>query len=184
MSKHEREPSDATVGVKSRDRQRSFRQQPHIRGAIVRSVSSAGDEAIYIVEAGIVAAIDDDAPVFVENALGAFVAEAAERGVLHRHRSRIEGIDLDDPAEAVRLVRLLVDIEAVDELAPGLPQARHAVAVIALGLSAAEPCGRLTALRAERAPEIAVEIFLGGEIGAPRRDPSGAIIERAEDVPA
>ncbi len=184
MSEHERQPSDAAVGVESRDRQRSFRQEPHIRGAIVGIVSSVGDEAIDIVEAGIVAAIDDDAAILVEDALGAFVAEAAERGVLHRHRMRIERIDLDDPAEAVRLVRLLVDIEAVDELAPGLPQARHAVALIALGLSAAEARRRLAALRAEFAPEIAVEIFLGGEIGAPRRDPSGAIVERAEDVPA
>ncbi len=112
------------------------------------------------------------------------MAEAAERGVFHRHGMRIERIDLDDPAEAVRLVRFLVHVEAVDELAPGLPQARHAVSLIALRLRAAEASRPFAALRAAFAPEVAVEIFLGGEVGAPGRDPSGAIIERAEDVPA
>jgi hypothetical protein len=180
----QRQPGDIAVGVEPGDRQGPFRQQPPIRRAVVGVVASVGDVAIHIIKTGIVAAVDDDAAILVDEALGALVAQAAERGVLDRLGVPIEWIDLDDPAEPVRLVRLLVDIETVDELAPGLPQPGHAVARIALGVIAAQAFRRLAALGAEIAPQIAVEILLGRQIRPPGRHPAGAIVERAENARA
>lgn len=176
------QPFHLAVIMKFGNRQRARRQQPHIRSAILGIVASIRDEAIYVVEAGIVAAIDDDAAVLVDEALGALVPEAAKRGMLHRNRAGVGRIDLDDPTEAVGFVRLFVDIEPVDELAPGLPQSRHAVALEALGLSAAQTRRRLAAGRAKVAPEITVEVLLRRQIRAPGRHSSGAIVERAEDA--
>src|SRR5262245_56919954 len=109
------------------------------------------------------------------------MTEAAEHGVLHRNGSRVEGIYFHDPAEAVRLVRLLIDVEAILEFAPGLPEAGNAVTGIALVLIAAETLGPGAAWHAMVRPEIAVEILLGGQVSAPRRLASGAIVERAEN---
>src|SRR5262245_4357942 len=61
-------------GVEPRDRQRSFSEQPAVRGGIVRIEPFLRDEAVDIVKAGVVAAIDDDAAVLVDEALRAFVA--------------------------------------------------------------------------------------------------------------
>ena len=107
--------------------------------------------------------------------------EAAKGGVLRRHGGSVEGIDFHDPAEAVRFVRFLVDIETVLELPPSLPKTRNAVAGIALGLIAAEVLGTGASRHAMVRPEVAVEVFLRGEIGAPGGPSAGAVVERAED---
>ena len=101
--------------------------------------------------------------------------EAAERGALDRRRARIVGIDLDHPAEAVGLVRLLLDVEAVDVLGPGIPGGlRHAVALVGLGI------GHLLGIAAE----VAVEVLLGRQPGAPRRRAAGAVVQHAENLAA
>ena len=181
LPEDERQPCHLALGIEARHRQRAVRQQRHVGRAVVRVVAAVGDEAIDILAAPVIAAIDDDAAVLVDHALRALMAEAAERGVLHRNGGRIEWIDLHDPAEAVRLVRLLVDIEAVVEFAPGLPEARNAVTGVALGLVAAEALGAGASRHAMVRPEIAVEVLFRGEVGAPRRLAAGAIVERAED---
>ena len=55
--------------------------------------------------------VDDDAAVAGLLHPRALVLDAAERGALDRRRLGIERVDLDDPAEAVRLVGLDVDVE-------------------------------------------------------------------------
>ncbi len=109
------------------------------------------------------------------------MTEAAESGVLHRHGARVEGIDFHDPAETVRLVRLLVDIETVLKLPPSLPEAGNAIARITLGLVAAESLRPGSTRHAMVRPEVAVEILLRSEVGAPGRFSAGTIVERAEN---
>src|ERR1039457_5434352 len=67
-------------------------------------------------------------------------------------------------------------------MAPGLPEPRHAIARVALGLRAAAALRRLAVGIARVGPEIAVEIFFRGQIGAPGREPARAIVERAHDA--
>src|SRR5262245_58016545 len=107
--------------------------------------------------------------------------KAPERRVLHRDGVWIERIDLHDPAEAIGFVRLLVDIEAVLELAPALPQTRHAIAVVASRLRSTDALYRLVLCVALLRPEIAVEILFRREVGPPRCVAAGAIVERAQD---
>ena len=50
---------------------------------VVRIVASVGNEAVDILAAPVIAAIDDDATVLVEHTLRALMIEAAEGGVFH-----------------------------------------------------------------------------------------------------
>src|SRR6185295_16422423 len=110
------------------------------------------------------------AAVGADRAGGAFVLDAAERGALHRHRIRIEGIDLDYPAEAVRLVRVLAGVEAVVIFVPASVEAarREAIALLIRGNLAG------------RVGEVDVPVLFAGEIGAPRRPAVRAAGVRAE----
>ena len=109
----ERHPRQRAVLGELRDVERAGVEKVHVGGAVVGIEGAARHELVDVVEALVVAEIEDDASVLRHDQLGAFVLEAAERGALLRHRIRVHRIDLDDPAEAVRLVRLLADVEAV-----------------------------------------------------------------------
>ena len=77
--------------------------------------------------------------------------EAAKRSALLRNERRVKGIDLDNPAEPVRLVRLLAEIKALVELAPAIGGAADADALIVR---------RLRMVLGQFAPEVAVEVLL------------------------
>ncbi len=99
--------------------------------------------------------------------------EPAERGVLHGRPGRIVGVDLDDPAEAVRLVRVLRGVEAGIVLVPAITEARLGDPVAPLrwrhGVAFVD--------------EVAVEVLLAGEVRAPRRDAVRAVVDGAERRP-
>src|SRR5439155_17104245 len=121
----------------------------------IGGIEAAGShEAIDIFVALVVAHVDNVAAIPVDDAGGAFVLEVAERGSLLWRRARIERIDLDYEAEAIGLVRLLRQVEAVMKLAPGVEIAGHAIAglVTCFGMSGIGP-----------AREIAVDVLLAGE---------------------
>src|SRR5688500_19343619 len=105
---------------------------------------------------------------------GALAREAPERGALHRRGFRIVGIDLDHPAEAVRLVRLLVQVESLDVAAPGIVAAALAADRVTLERAG---LGRLGGV----AGEIELDVLLGGEDRIPGADAAGAVVERTED---
>ena len=180
FAEDEGQPGKRAVLVVTRDRQRAFREQPLVVGAIVLAIAVATDEAIDVLEARVVAGVEHNAAVLIDDALCAFVAETAERGVLDRRRGRIARIDLDDPAEAVRFVRLLVDVEARIVAPPAVPRARDAVARPAPLLSA---LGRGLILWPVR-HEVAVEILLRRQVRAPGCVAARTIVERAEDAQA
>ena len=171
----ERHPLDLAVLGELRDVERAGIEQVHVRGAVVGIECAARHELVDVVEALVVAEIEDDASVLRHDRLGAFVLDAAERGALLRHRIRIHRIDLDDPAEAVRLVRLLADVEAVVVARPFVGALRHAVALVVL---------RLGVIGGELAGEIAVKILLRRDVGAPGRHAAGAVVDRAEHLHA
>ncbi len=103
----DRHPLDPAILAELRDIKRAGIEQVHVGGAIVGIEGPGRDELVDIVEALIIAEIEDDAPVLVDDGLGTFVLEAAERGALLRHGGRVHDIGLDDIAEAVGLVGLL-----------------------------------------------------------------------------
>ena len=94
---------------------------------------------------------------------------AAERGAFHRRAGRVQRIELDDPAEAVRLVRVLHRVEAIVVLMPAVTPAALPQA------PALFVCRQVVA-----AGEIADEVFFARQVGAPRRLAAGAVVQRAE----
>ena len=171
----QRHPFDLAVVGEAGDVERAVVHQVLVGGAVVGVPRPRGDELVDIVEALVVAAVEHHAVVLGDGVGATLVLEAAERGALDRRRAGIVGIDLDDPAEAVGLVRLLLDVEAVDVLGPGIPGGlRHAVALVGLGI------GHLLGIAAE----VAVEVLLGRQPGAPRRRAAGAVVQHAEHLAA
>src|SRR5690606_728978 len=101
----------------------------------------------------------------------AFVGEAAEGAVLDRGGTRVEGVDLDDPAEVVGLVAVVAagvgglagGVEALEFVAgQGVP-AEAAAAAQAVALEFARQLG-------VAAGEVAGPVLLAGQVGAPGRE--------------
>ena len=137
----------------------------------------AGDELVHVVEALVVAGVDDDGAVVGDVDVGALVLEPAQRGVLDRRRVGIPRVELDDVAEPVDLVGRLGDVEARVE---GLPLQlgrlqRDAVAVEPVGVH------RVGRRRALGGAEVLVEVLLARKHRAPRGHPAGAVGEGARD---
>ncbi len=174
------------AGVEARHVQRALFEQPAVGGAgrVGAVEGSGGDELVHVLVALVAAHVDDDPAVRGHHELGVLVLEAAQRGALDRLAARAERVDLDHPAEAIRLVRVGGDVEArVD----GVPAVAEAVAQAAAGIGA----DAITALqRREHAAgrigvaEVAVEILLAGEEGAPRRPAGAAVVEHAQHLAA
>ncbi len=171
LAMDERQPVEAPVGVITGDVERALVEQVPVGGAIDGVVGARAHEPVDIVEPLVVARIDHDAAVFVDKDERALVLGAPERGAFLWSRGRIERIDFHDPAEPVRFVRLLGDVETVVELAPGVPVAGQAVSLEVL---------RFRVVIGELARKIAVEILLAGEPGSPRGDAAGAVVDGAK----
>jgi hypothetical protein len=78
LAVHERQPREGAVGGELRHVERALVEQVHVRRAIVRLERALGHELVDVVEALVVAEVEDDAPVLRDDRLGAFVLEAAE----------------------------------------------------------------------------------------------------------
>ena len=130
------------VGVEACDREHAVVENVLAGGGVGRVVGLRRDEAVDVFEIVVVAHVDDDAAVLVEDHGRGLVRHAAERGALHRLGGRVVGIDLDHPVEAVGLVRLLVEVEAVVEAGAAIDV--RAVEAVALERSrrSALPSGR------------------------------------------
>ena len=115
-------------------------------------------ELVDVLEARVVPHVEDHAPVGCDGQGRALVAQAAHRGVLHGRPRRVERVDLDHPAEAIRLVRVARGIEALVELVPAVPTAPLGDAVTPL------PRGHA----AGAVDEVELKVLLAGEIGPPR----------------
>ena len=111
-------------------------------------------------------------PVRGGDDLGVLMLEAAERGALLRHGVRVERVDLDDIAGPVRLVRVFRDVEALVGHGPGITPVLQADAVALHGIG--------HGIVGVRGGEVAVEVLLAGEIGAPGRPAVAAIVPGAE----
>ena len=170
----QRQPLAAAVLVEARDRERPRLQQVGIVAAF--DIAAVRDEAVEELAALVIAHIDRDMPVFGDDDLGVLMLEAAERGALLRHGVRVERVDLDDIAGAVRLVRMLRDVEALIGHGPGVAPVLQADAVALHGIG--------HGIVGVRGGEIAVEVLLAGEIGAPGRPAIAAIVPGAERLGA
>ena len=96
----------------------------------------------------------------------------AERGALHRRVSRVEGIDLDHPAEAVRLVPMDGRVEARVELEPAVAGAGGRV----------DPVARHVRGDGSRpVDEVVVEVLFAGQVRTPGRVAVRAVVHGAED---
>ena len=121
----ERQPLAGAVGIETCHIQRAVVEQFAIR--LSRSEAGAGrahavaaDELVDVLEARVFAGIDHGAPIARQCHPRAFVGGAPERGALDGRGRRVHRIDLDDPAKAVELVRVLHRIEALVVFGPAI----------------------------------------------------------------
>src|SRR5699024_1884116 len=139
---------------------------------------AGGEELVDVLEALVVAHVADDGAVVGDVDLAGLVLEAAQCGVLDRGGLRVGGVEFDDPEEAVRLVRLLGDVEAVVVLLPAA--VRHVVLDGVAGVLAHQ----IIVVELVDAAAVLVDVPLDGEHGAARGDAAGAVVEGALDVHA
>ena len=144
---------------------------PAVGGRATVPVLVLRDELVEVVEALVVAHVGHHVPGGGDNHVGALVLEAAHRGALLRRRRRIERVHLDDPAEAVGLV-FVAGVAGVEARVVEFP--------LAGGRRAGQPVAPVAGGRAG-GDEVAVEVFLAGEDGAPRRGAAGAVAEGPAD---
>src|SRR5690606_7837451 len=113
----------------------------------------------------------------------AFPAQPPHGGAFDRRTVRVERINLDHPAEAVRLVdmtlvRLLFIWSGVEAGIDGLPGVIGAALTLA---DAVTLVGRAAGVVGGVAvDEVVVEVLFAGQVGAPGSDAHGAVIQRAE----
>ena len=134
-------------------------------------IGAVAHEAIEELAPLVVAEIDHHPAVGGERHLRVLVLEAAERGALLRRGRGIQGIDLHHVAGAVGLVGILRDVEALIRHCPAIS------AIFRLDAVALEACGQRKVGIARR--EVAVEVLLASEIGAPGRAPVAAVVPGA-----
>ncbi|NJM84297.1 MAG: hypothetical protein HC844_19265, partial [Tabrizicola sp.] len=182
LSGDERQPFAAAVGIEFRHVKRARIQQIARCGG--RIIGGGGDELVDVFKAAVVARIADHGLARDRGGEDhAFMGKAAKMGAFHRRRGGIERVDLDHPAEGVRLVPVILGsrgagrggveadmlIRAASRLFPAIPRflVRHAVAVLFAGHFGIG------------VDEIARPVLFGGHVGIPGRRPIGTIVERA-----
>lgn len=129
-------------------------------------------------EAFVVAHVEGDTAVASEAGFCGLVLEAAQRGALARGRRRVLWVDLHHPAEAVGLVGLLADVEAVVETLL-LARARAGREAVAGQASLRYRVGDDGGVA-----EILVEVLLAGQHRAPRVDAAAAVVQGVQDCAA
>ena len=160
------------VADELRDVEVALGQQPHVVRLVAPGVAVLRHELVHVVEALVVAHVGDGATILGEPDRGALVLEPTERGVLDGRGVRVVRVDLDDPAEAVHLVRVVGDQEPLVRPLPAAAAAGDAVA--GQGAIAVVGAGGV---------EVLVEVLLARQDRPPGGVSSGAVVERAQDGP-
>ena len=132
-----------------------------------------GDELVDVLVDLVVAHVRHHVPVARGGEVRALVLQATEHRVLARRGGRVVRVDLDDPTEPERLVRLGRQVEARVDLAPApAAGAGDAVAGVRRGVPAVER---------SRLVEVLVEVLFSAEHRAPGSRPARAVVERPQD---
>ena len=153
----------------------------HIEGALVQQIPVGGviarrhlvlrDEAVDVLPPLVIAEVDHGAAILVDGEGRILMLETAKGGALLRGGGGIAGIDFHHPAEAVRLLGMLREIEPLVKFVP--TKARILGGQTVAG-------GALVQRRLALATEVAVEVLLAGEVGAPGGLAIGAVVEGAK----
>ena len=163
-------PLATAVAGELRHEQPAVFEQVRVVAAL--DVAPLAHEAVEELAPLVVAHVDDHPAVRGEDHLRVLMLEAAEGGALLRGGCGVEGVDLDDVARAVGLVGVPGDVEALVRRGPRIAPVPRADAV------ALERGADLDVGIARR--EVAVEVLLAREIGAPRSASVAAVVPGAE----
>ena len=164
LTMHQRQPRARAVSVEFARVKRAVIEQITIGCAVFGVVRVARDKFINVFKARVVPGVNHHATVRGQCMKRALVCAAAECGALDRFGHRVVGINFNDPAEAVELVRMLVDIESFVELMPAIAGARPHTITCLTRVGFANWLGEMT-----------VNIFFASKICAPWSEAIGAI---------
>src|SRR5690606_17039484 len=134
------------------------------------------DELVDVLEPLVVAHVGRHAAVGADEDVRALVLEPPQCRALTWGRCRVERVELDDPAEPVRLVGLGGEVDAfIDAIPPALGAALGAQPV------AAVPPGAFLVGDVGARTEVLVDVLFSGQDRAPRCQAAGAVVEHAVD---
>ena len=137
-----------------------------------RLVVLARHELVDVVESLIVTHVGHGTTTAPDGERASLVLGPPERRALDRRSVGIPGVVFDDPAESIGLVDVVGtgQIEARVELVPGVAESGVGQSVAGL-LRGRRPSARVA--------EVAVEVLLTGQVGAPWGVPIGTVVQRA-----
>ncbi len=179
LAVHQRQPLHPTARIEARHVERALVQQVQVGLPLGGPIARRRDELVEVVEALIVAGVDHHAAVPIDDHRRALMLEAAQGGALAGHEGGIVGVDLHHPAKAVGLVGLARHVEARHVPVPAVAEAALAQAVARMVLALAARVGIFVEIA-----EIAVEVFLRDEHGAPGGLAAGTVVEGARNAGA
>ena len=130
----------------------------------------AADKFVDVFKACVFAHVDHCVAVFGHGHCGTFVRGAAHGGALFGRGAGVGGVDFHDPAKAVGLVGVFHRVKAGDVFVPAVATAAAFLQAPALFVGA----------QGVAATEVVDEVFFGRQVSAPRRDATGAVVERAQ----
>jgi hypothetical protein len=146
-------------------------------GVAAFHVGLGADPLVHVLAALIVAHVDHETAIRRDRVGRVLVLEAAESGVLDRGRGRVGGVDFHDVARAMRLVGVLADVPAA---VPLVVVVAPAFGRRCRSARSRPDAGRHRVMGLRGRPEVAVEVFLAGQVGAPGRPARAAVVHRAE----
>ena len=130
------------------------------------------DELVDVLKAGIFAHVHHCAIILGHGHGRALVRAATHRGALHGGGAGVVGVNFHNPAKAVGFVGVLDRVKARVMLMPAVAAAFfHAPALFVLR-------------QAVPTTEVVDEVFFCRQVGAPRSDTAGAVVQGSEDHPA
>ena len=171
---HQRQPLAAAPHAEARDVQRAF-----VQGALAerpqRPFVGLADELVDVLVDLVVSHVHDGAAAPGLMHERRLVLGAAERGPLHRRRVGVERVELDHPAEAVGLVRIVGgDDKALVVRGPVVAVPADAVGGLERRVL------RLVGLLGPVDAEVAVEVLLAGQVGVPRGVAVRTVVDGAQ----
>ena len=165
------------ITVELTDVERALGQNAHVVLEVPLLNFAGGDELVDVFETLVVAGVAHDRAVVGDVNLTGFMLETAHCGVLDRGGVRVRWVNLYQPEEAVRLVRLLGDIEAVVVLLP-----RAVGQLFILDRVALELLNSFFVVELANVAEVLVNVLLTGQVGTPRSNTTGAVVQSSLDL--
>ena len=167
---HQGQPYTASIGVEAGYVKRPVVQQIPIGCKAAGLDGVTADELVDVLKAGILTHVHHRTATLGHGHGGPLVCSPSQGRALDRRMAGVHRINLYHPAKAVDFVGVLGGIEPYVMFMPA----------IACGIAFAKPPAPLVGIGLIRTVEVADEVLLAGEVGAPGRLAAAAVVDGSQ----